>query len=133
MPLPESVPRAVWAARIAGGDARIQALTALAGRSAIGFVRLDLAPDRSAELTLIIDPRHRRRGGGCALVEKALDEARRLGLRRLCALVRPDNEPALRLFADCGFESTATRVVGFVHLARVVHRADRESPLEIVP
>ncbi|MFO1050999.1 MAG: GNAT family N-acetyltransferase [Planctomycetota bacterium] len=133
MPLPESLPRQVWAQRIAGGDARIQALTAMAGRVAIGFLRLDLAPDRSAELTLIVDPRHRRRGIGRLLVEKALEEARRLGLRRLSALVRPDNEPALRLFTETGFEPSATRVVGFECLARVVHRADRERPLEIVP
>ena len=133
MPLPGSVARQVWANRMAGGDSRIHALAALHGRFAIGFLRLDLAPDRSAELTLIVDPRHRRRGVGRLLVERALDEARRRGLRRLVALVRPDNEAALRLFADCGFEPSGSHVVGFEHLARVVHNADRERPIEIVP
>ncbi len=133
MPIPDSVPRAVWSARMAGGDARIHALAAMQGRMPIGFVRLDLAPDRSAELTLIVDPRHRRRRIGHALVERALEEARRLGLRRIVALVRPENEPALRLFAAQGFEPSGTRMIGFEHLVRVVHRADRERPLEIVP
>lgn len=133
MPLPDRVARDVWAGRMAGGDARIHALAGLVGRVAVGFVRMDLAPDRCAELTLIVDPRLRRRGLGRQLVERALVEARRLGLRRLVALVRPENDPALRLFGEHGFETSGVRVVGFEHLARVVHRADRERPLEIVP
>lgn len=133
MPLPDRVSRDVWADRMSGGDPRIHALAAIAVRTAVAFLRLDLAPDRSAELTLIVDPRHRRRGVGAQLVERAIAEARRIGLRRLAAMVRPENDAALRLFANHGFEPSAVRMIGFLHLARVVHRADTERPLEITP
>lgn len=133
MPLPDRLARHIWATRMAGGDPRIVAFAALAGRTPVGFVRLDLAPDRSGDVTLIVDPRQRRRGIGSALVEHALMVARSRGLSRLVAAVRPENEAALRLFGDAGFEPSGATVVGFVHLARFVHRGDRERPLEIVP
>lgn len=133
MPLPETMPREVWADRMAGGDPRIRAYAARAGRAIAGFLRLDLAPDRSAELTLIVDAQRRREGIGRVLLEHGLEVARSLGIRRVVALVRHDNEPALRLFAACGYEAGGSLVLGFQHLARVVHRGDRERPLEIVP
>ncbi len=97
-----------------------------------GFFRLDMAPDRVAELTLIVAPEFRRRGVGRLLLAGALVDARHLGLRRLLAMVEEDNRVGLRFFLDEGFEETGVRLPRFLQLARVVHGADRQPPLEIV-
>lgn len=114
-------------------DGRILVLTALRDREVAGFVRMDLAPDRTAELTLIVDPRARRTGIGRRLLERALDEARSRGLGRVFAVVSHDNRAGQAFFADAGFEPSGARVPGFDHLERFVHRSDRQSPLEIIP
>ena len=104
-----------------------------AGGEIVGFCRLDIAPDRSAELTLVVAPTRRRAGVGSALLEDALDQARELGLRRLTALVQTDNDPGFRFFASSGFEETAPPVPGFIHFCRLVHRSQSVRPLEIRP
>jgi ribosomal protein S18 acetylase RimI-like enzyme len=114
-------------------DERILVFAAERDGAVVGFARLDLAPDRSAELTLIVDPGRRRRGAGRALLLRVLEEARSRGLRRLVAVVAHANEVGRAFFAEVGFEPSDVRVPGFDHLERVVHRSDREEPLEIVP
>lgn len=115
-------------------DRRIVCRTALGDRRHIvGFFRLDLAPDNTAELTLIVAPRRRRSGIGRYLVEAALVEARKLGLKALVAVVQAHNVPALRLFADVGFEPVERTLPGYAVLERMVHRADHKPPIEVVP
>jgi GNAT superfamily N-acetyltransferase len=129
--VPAGTPAEVWVKRIQGND-RILCLSAVDVRDRlIGFLRLDIGPDRVAELTLIVAPEHRRRGLGRRLLEAVLVEARRRGLRRLTAAVSDHNDGALQFFLDGGFEETGHWLPGFVHLSRVVHGADRQPPLEI--
>jgi ribosomal protein S18 acetylase RimI-like enzyme len=117
-------------------DPAIRCVTACdaAGQPA-GFVRLDLSPDRAAELTLIVCPARQRRGIGRALLEHALALARQRGWQRLWALVRSENTPARRLFAAVGFEEEQSPLHGYVHLVRLVHRrpSGAVAPLEIAP
>lgn len=103
------------------------------GGVAVGCYRLDLAPDRTAELTLIVDPARQRRGVGAAMAEAALQECRRRRLRALVAVVRQSNEQAQRFFAAIGFEGSGIPVPGFVHFVRLIHRAEAAAPLEIQP
>lgn len=121
-----------WAERLRS-DPRIACAAACRGGEVIGFGRLDLAPDRTAEVTVLVGPEARRRGHGRAVLQWALHEARRRGLRLLTALVQPSNRAALTFFREEGFEEAGTGAPGFVRLARVVHRATHRPPLEITP
>jgi len=96
-----------------------------------GFFRLDVGPDGVAEVTLIVHPGQRRRGLGAELLEAALAEARRRGLRRLLAVVQDTNEKGYRFFSSRGFEPTGVWLPRTIHLARVVHGAEAQPPLEI--
>lgn len=122
-----------WARRITEDPRILVRVACFAGRPAevVGFFRLDLAPDRVAELTMIVSPEHRRKGLGRALLAAALAEARSLSLRRILAMVVGDNHAGFGFFLDRGFEETGIHLQGFRQLARVVHGADRQPPLEI--
>ncbi len=72
-----------------------------------------------------------RQGLGRALLSDALAEARSLSLRRILAMVVEDNRAGLGFFLERGFEETGIHLPGFRQLARVVHGADRQPPLEI--
>lgn len=100
---------------------------------AVGFFRLDLAPDRSAELTLLVAAGRRRQGVGRRIVDQVVVEARDRGLVRLVAAVALDNHQAHEFFPELGFEQGDTTVPGFVHYERFLHRSDCSRPLEIRP
>ena len=80
---------------------------------------------------MIVSPKHRRHGLGRALLAKALVEARSLSQRRIHAMVEENNQAGLGFFLERGFEETGVHLPGFRQLARVVHGADRQPPLEI--
>ncbi|MFK7740215.1 MAG: N-acetyltransferase family protein [Planctomycetota bacterium] len=108
-------------------DQRIVALVALAGGHSIGLVRLDCAPDGVAEITMVVAPEHRRSGLGRQIFSHALERAREVGMRRLCAYIDMGNEPALSFFSDVGFESCG--VAGSrIRLDRLVHAGGRRQP-----
>ena len=52
---------------------------------------------------------HRRRGIGTALLEAAVDWARRAGVRKLELHVFPWNEAAIKLYESFGFEREGYR------------------------
>lgn len=99
----------------------------------VGIYRLDLAPDQTAELTLVVAPDARRRGVGSRLLAAALETARRLGLRSLVALVTTGGAGAKAFFLASGFESLGEASPGFVRLSRIVHSGESLPPLEITP
>ena len=53
---------------------------------------------------LTVDPGHRRRGVGKALLHAAIEQARAAGARRLMLRVLAHNTSARDLYAACGFE-----------------------------
>ncbi len=53
---------------------------------------------------LAVNPGMQRRGVGRALIDGALDEARRRGARKVSLRVLSSNPDAQRLYAACGFE-----------------------------
>jgi RimJ/RimL family protein N-acetyltransferase len=127
--LPGGTARTTWPQRLLA-DARIVAQVAEAGGSRVGFVRLDCGPDRVAELTLVVAPEVRRRGLGKAMFAAALERARRLGLRRLVAIVDLGNQPALAFFAELGFVHDGL-LADRLRLVRLVHAGDHQRPLDI--
>jgi ribosomal protein S18 acetylase RimI-like enzyme len=110
-------------------DARIVARIAEAAGSRLGFFRLDCAPDRVAEITLVVAPEFRRCGLGRRLLLAALRTAQHAGIGQVVALVDADNRRALAFFDAGGF--SAEGMVGTRHrLVKWLHgRAGR--PLEV--
>jgi GNAT superfamily N-acetyltransferase len=81
-------------------DERHRAVVALAGgRQPVGIARLirdRLRPDEAEVAVEVVDAWHRR-GVGRLLVTALAEEAQRLGVRRLRALVLPENTAAFAL------------------------------------
>jgi RimJ/RimL family protein N-acetyltransferase len=80
------------------------------------FGRLSLARDphpasrHVADLGLMVAAAARRQGIGWALLEQAVDWARRSGVRKLELHVFPHNEPAIRLYERFGFVREGLRL-----------------------
>lgn len=127
--LPAGAARATWPQRLLA-DARITAQIAEAAGRQLGLVRLDIGPDRVAEITLVVAPEHRRTGLGGALFAAALATARRLGVRRLMAIVDVGNQPALAFFQEQGFAADGV-VADRLRLWRLVHAGEHQRPLDI--
>lgn len=130
---PPWVDSKTWGHRLMHDPRIVCRVACRAGGEVVGFSRLDFAPDRTAEITLIVAPQWRGVGIGKALLEHALQECRRLRMRRLVAIVRQSNRIALALFLEAGFEETVTDMPGHVHLERIVHSASHQPPIEIAP
>ena len=62
-----------------------------------------------ADLGLMVAVGHRRRGIGRALLERAVEWAREVGVEKLELHVFPHNEPAIRLYEQFGFEREGLR------------------------
>ena len=62
-----------------------------------------------ADLGLMVDDRHRRRGIGTMLLTAAVEWARMAGIEKLELHVFPWNEAALRLYESFGFEREGYR------------------------
>ena len=99
-------------------DARRRLYIAMWQGEPVGMLRLDLDGRDGAELSLLVDPGHRGRGMGRRLLGRAMDLARRLGLRRLHARVRPDNRVSRHLFSSCGWRQAAAVPGEAVHFSR---------------
>jgi [ribosomal protein S18]-alanine N-acetyltransferase len=58
---------------------------------------------------LAVVPERRREGVGTALLQRVLDDAARLGIRRAMLEVRRSNQPAINLYERFGFSVTGVR------------------------
>ncbi len=121
-----------WGARMVA-DARVAAWMVEQGGCPCGFLRLDIGPDRIAELTIVVAPAHRRQGIGSRALARLCDEARGLGLHRLQAMVEQDHAEAMEFFAEQGFEAAGALVGSRVRLDLLLHEARGGAPLEILP
>lgn len=121
-----------WGNRLVG-DPRVAAWMVERAGLPCGFLRLDMGPDRIAELTIVVAPGHRRQGIGSSALTQLVEEARRRGLHRLQAMVEPDHVEALEFFVEQGFEAMGGQVAGRVRMGLLLHSARGDAPLEIVP
>jgi RimJ/RimL family protein N-acetyltransferase len=71
-----------------------------------GQLRLELAPDGSAEVSIGLAPAVRGRGLAAPALGLIEPLAREHGAGRLIAKVRPTNEPSLRAFRRAGYEES---------------------------
>jgi L-amino acid N-acyltransferase YncA len=58
----------------------------------------------TAEISVYVDEKFRRRGIACRLLEKAIARAPSLGINAMVGLIFAHNEPSLKLFERLGFE-----------------------------
>jgi|SRR5947209_4403393 len=59
---------------------------------------------RTAEVSVYVDEKFRRRGVGRALLNQAIARAAELGITAMVGLIFAHNLPSLRLFAELGFQ-----------------------------
>jgi ribosomal protein S18 acetylase RimI-like enzyme len=86
------------------GDRVVGTVTVeLDGRIPGGHPRPPLAPGQAHVRMLGVHPGERRRGIGRALMDAAVDEARRAGKRRITLETTEAMEPAQRLYESMGF------------------------------
>lgn len=78
----------------------------------LGAVRYDRVDDTTAEISFHVVRSCRRRGLGTRLIAETCDRARQeLGVERLRAVVRTDNEGSARVFLNLGFQEVARQTV----------------------
>lgn len=126
--VPVATSHKLWGDRLLS-DPLIVCHIAMVDADVAGFFRLDIGPDRSAEVSVMVAPSQRRRGIGRQLLDAGLTEAAHRGVRTLIAAVRDDNHAALTLFREAEFAESSQRVPGLVLLHRAGVTSERP-PLE---
>lgn len=97
------------AGELARPDARVYALRGLPGGPPAGFLLARHGPGELHVLLMAVAPARRRCGGGGALLEAALADARAAGLAAAHLEVRAGNRAALALYARHGFLAVGRR------------------------
>lgn len=77
----------------------------------VAQLRLDVAGPAAVELSITVAPQHRGRGLGAAVLREADAFARALGIARLTASIRPENEASLRAFKSAGWYAFVEQTV----------------------
>ena len=93
------------------------------GEHAVGFVLSRGAADEEELLLIAVDPRHRGRGIGTALLERFMAEARRRGVTRLFLEMREGNR-AESMYLRRGFAAVGRR--------RAYYRRGTGAPLDAI-
>ncbi|MBU7016996.1 MAG: GNAT family N-acetyltransferase [Theionarchaea archaeon] len=80
-------------------------LVAKQGDTTCGFIIVStgVSDDISAIPIVLVDPQHRRKGVASILVEKTIEELKKVGSHKLYANVHYRNKPSLMLFTKTGF------------------------------
>jgi L-amino acid N-acyltransferase YncA len=90
--------RPIWVAEV-GGE--------VAGWFSFENFRKKPAYYATAEVSVYVSEKHRRKGIGHRLLQRAIHRAPELGLKTLTGGIFGHNEPSIRLFEDLGFERWA--------------------------
>jgi ribosomal-protein-alanine N-acetyltransferase len=93
------------------------------GEEAAGFILSRGAADEEELLLIAVDPRHRGRGVGAALIERFVAEARARGAERLFLEMREGN-PAETLYRRSGFAVVGRR--------RAYYRRGTGAPIDAI-
>lgn len=63
------------------------------------------AYDNTAEISIYLKEDERGKGLGMKVLEHSINESKKLGIKTLLGFIFTHNEPSLKLFAKCGFET----------------------------
>lgn len=89
----------------------------------VGTCRLTVtAVGDEADVSLAVDVRYRGRGYGVQILDRLLADVAATPVRRLCAVVKPENVASLRAFVDAGYVVEAVSATS-VTLSREVRDA----------
>lgn len=86
-----------------------RSLLAVVGGKGVGYIVYWALPGEVDIHNLAVDPAHRRKGIGRALLQKVIEEARGNGSTRVTLEVRKSNEAAQRLYHSLGFVARGIR------------------------
>lgn len=75
----------------------------------VGFALCRSAADEGELLTIAVDPSHRRRGAGRALLKAVIEHLQSSGARKLYLEVGMDNPAARSLYEQAGFQAVGKR------------------------
>ncbi len=75
----------------------------------VAFALYRIAADEAELLTIAVDPAHRRRGAGRALLAAVIEQVRALGACSVFLEVGADNPAARTLYERAGFEAIGRR------------------------
>jgi len=128
---PGGVAVSTWGRRLSEDPLIICQAACEADARVVGFYRLDLAPDRSAEITIIVDPTRRRQGVATAMMSEILAVARREGISRLLAVIDEGNRGGKELFLGFDFEARAEQISQYQYFERMIHSSQSQPPLEV--
>jgi ribosomal protein S18 acetylase RimI-like enzyme len=99
--------------RVINSDARVTTYVAKIGAELVGYVRLVRNPAEHLSypghwlFSLYVWPRYRRAGIGDRLTRRVIEQAEAEGAPELLLLIYADDDPALRLYRQLGFETVA--------------------------
>lgn len=100
-----------WAARVVASDERVWIVDEAEGGALVGLVGGSV--DRAEKIAylggMFVEPCHRRAGIGRRLVEAFEAWAANRGATTAVLEVNPALEPALRLYASCGYRPSGRR------------------------
>lgn len=83
----------------------------------VGYAQLHLASDTSLEVVnLHVEPEHRGKSFGRAILREVLQFARESGVSLISAHTSPENGPAYHLFREMGFRPTEEELHLELHL-----------------
>ena len=85
-------------------------VVAVADGKIVGMIHVAASRHGFGEFGMLVDRAWRGRGVGSALVQAAVDRARRQGLHKLCLEVFTHNTAAIALYRKCGFVEEGRRV-----------------------
>lgn len=100
-----------WSERTWRGELLGEHRTILIARAQhpVGVISISSTGELADLHRLVVEPRSRRRGIGADLVRAGLDVVRQLGVREVILDVSYDNEPAIALYQQLGFEQLSAR------------------------
>ncbi|MBS7642874.1 MAG: ribosomal protein S18-alanine N-acetyltransferase [Candidatus Bathyarchaeia archaeon] len=70
----------------------------------VGYISYICLGSKAHILSIAIHPGYRRMGLGGTLLREAIDDMKRLGIRKVLLEVRVDNDAAIRLYSKAGFK-----------------------------
>jgi [ribosomal protein S18]-alanine N-acetyltransferase len=100
-----------WSERSWQGELLGEGRTILIARAQhpVGVISIKTVGELADLHRLVVESRSRRRGIGTSLVRAGLDVVRQLGVREVILDVGFDNEPAIALYQQLGFEQLRAR------------------------
>jgi ribosomal-protein-alanine N-acetyltransferase len=100
-----------WSERTWRGEVLGEHRTTLIARAQhpVGVISINTIGELAEVHRLVVEPRSRRRGIGSDLVQAGLEMVRQLGVREVILDVGYDNEAAIALYQQLGFEQLSAR------------------------